>query len=99
VGFEGDQTFGPATVEFVGSFPAMLGIIGPSTLTLGPDTLVRGRTGQIGTPLFTITGTQRLVNNGTIIADVAGGTITVNPDEFVNNGTATSANGGQLVLP
>ncbi|MGV3771781.1 MAG: Ig-like domain-containing protein [Verrucomicrobiales bacterium] len=99
LGFAGTQTFGPATVEFVGVNSGVLGIAGVTTLTLNNDVLIHGRTGAIGQPVFEATGIQTLVNQGTISADVPGGTLTVNPDVFINNGTATFSNGGKLVLP
>ena len=39
-----------------------------------------------------------LTNQGTITADVSGGTITIRAAPFTNSGTAGEANGGHLVI-
>ena len=70
---------------------------GNGTTTFAAGSTVRGHTGLIGGQL-NIGGTQTLVNNGTISADVAGGTITINESAVTNNGTLSALNGGTLVL-
>ena len=39
-----------------------------------------------------------MINQGTIIADVAGGTISIRGKPFTNNGTITELNGGKVVV-
>lgn len=39
-----------------------------------------------------------MVNLGTIVADVAGGTIFICGKPFTNNGTITELNGGKVVV-
>lgn len=40
-----------------------------------------------------------LVNEGTILADVAARTLTIRASPFVNDGSVSEANGGKVVLP
>ena len=67
------------------------------TLTIGSGQTVRGE-GRVGQNAIAIT------NNGTIAADVAGGTLLVDPRdisggrEFDNNGRLRAIGGGELVL-
>ena len=70
---------------------------GTGTTTFATGTTVRGENGTIGGAVF-VGGTQALVNNGTISADVAGGTITISTHPVTNNGTMSALNGGTLVL-
>ena len=59
---------------------------------------MRGNTGYIGQQNF-IGGAAALVNQGTIVADVGGGTITVNVNGTTfNQGTMKATNGGTLLL-
>ncbi|HEY0776769.1 MAG TPA: choice-of-anchor D domain-containing protein [Gemmatirosa sp.] len=67
------------------------------TLTIGPNVTIRGQNGTIGGQNFE-GGANALVNNGTISADVAGGTITIVNAPVTNNGTLQAQNGGTLVL-
>jgi hypothetical protein len=55
---------------------------------------VRGR-GVISSDLQ-FAGAGTLINQGTIAADLAGQTLTVNPDSFTNQGTARASNGATL---
>ena len=70
---------------------------GTGTTTFAAGTTVRGQNGTIGDAVF-VGGTQALVNNGTISADVAGGTITIRTAPVTNSGTMSALNGGTLVL-
>ncbi|MCC6231074.1 MAG: hypothetical protein IT580_00415, partial [Verrucomicrobiales bacterium] len=96
IGFEGSQTFG-GEVLFEGD-SGFVSIDGTTTLTLATTALVHGKTGRIGQAIFT-GGTSTLLNQGTIRADVSGGTLTVNPNAFTNSGTLQQINGGTLVAP
>ena len=69
-------------------------------LTLGSGITVRGNTGVIGNQSF-VGGAATLINNGTIQADTAGGTITLQINGgggVTNNGTLAALNGGTLLL-
>ena len=96
IGFEGNQTFA-GEIVFEGD-SGFLSIDGNTTLTLGLNALVHGKSGRIGQAIF-LGGTSVLVNQGTIRADVAGGLLTVNPTTFTNTGTLDQTNGGRLVAP
>jgi hypothetical protein len=78
---------------------ARLSIEGNGVTTLGSGLTVRGQ-GNIGTPLFS-GGTNTLTNNGLILADVNGGTLTIsapaNSGSLVGTGTL-QANGGTLAI-
>ncbi|MBL9128043.1 MAG: hypothetical protein JNL97_10370, partial [Verrucomicrobiales bacterium] len=96
IGFDGVQTFG-GEIVFEGD-SGFVSLDGNATLTLAPTARIRGKSGRIGQAIFN-GGTSTLINQGTIRADVAGGTLTVNPDTFTNTGTLEQANGGRLVAP
>src|SRR5688500_2484437 len=68
-----------------------------STLTIAPGAAGRGR-GRITSNLFTGGSTTRVVNNGTIAADITGGTFKVEPTIFVNNGALEATNGATLTV-
>ncbi len=69
------------TVLFGGSGSNALYAGNGDTLTIGAGITVRGGSGTIGG------GNNTIVNMGTIAADTGGGTITINPDAFTNQGT------------
>ena len=72
---------------------------GNSTLTIASGILVHGASGSIGQNSTFADGKQSIVNNGRIIADVAGGTIYLSPNGGTTNaGTLGATNGGTLVL-
>ena len=65
------------------------------TLTIGSGISIRGKNGQI----INRTSGGTIVNQGTISADVAGGTVSIGgTGTFVNQGTVSVANGGTLSL-
>ncbi len=67
-------------------------------LNIGSGITIRGQNGELHMPGSLASGTA-LVNNGTIQADVSGGTITVDPTgAFTNNGTVIAKNSGTLVI-
>jgi|JI10StandDraft_1071094.scaffolds.fasta_scaffold01355_3 hypothetical protein len=70
---------------------------GTGTTTVGSNITIRGENGTIGNQI-NIGGTQTLVNNGRISADVAGGTITITDSAVTNNGILEAKNGGTLLL-
>jgi hypothetical protein len=63
------------------------------TLTLGSNALVHGTFGTLGDG-----NGDTLINQGTINADVSGGTLTIDSAKFTNNGTLQAANGGELYI-
>jgi len=65
-------------------------------LTLGTNGVVRGR-GNVGNQVF-LSGTNGLINNGRITADIAGGSIVLSATNLTNNGTLSAANGGTMSL-
>lgn len=67
------------------------------TTTIGSDFVIRGENGTIGNQAL-IGGTQTLVNNGRISADVSGGQIVIADSEVTNNSLLEAQNGGQLTL-
>jgi hypothetical protein len=98
--FEGDGGLsgnGTIVLGSVGSTNNRIYFDGNGTTTFAAGTTVRGHTGTIGSQI-NIGGTQTLVNNGTVSADVAGGTITIVESAVTNNGTLSALNGGTLVL-
>ncbi|MBI3415185.1 MAG: Ig-like domain-containing protein [Verrucomicrobia bacterium] len=95
--FSGDQTFHTGQVIFAGT-PGVLGIEPGTTLTLGPAMVVRGKSGNIGQGVISGFGMRKLINQGVILADVAGGTFTMVPSEFENAGTLECKNGGVVAL-
>ena len=98
--FEGTSTLaGTGSIVFgsVGGTNNRLYLDGNGTTTFAAGTTVRGHSGSIGGQI-NIGGTQVLVNNGTISADVAGGTISISESAVTNNGTLSALNGGTLVL-
>ncbi|HEX3151280.1 MAG TPA: LamG-like jellyroll fold domain-containing protein [Gemmataceae bacterium] len=95
--FDGTQSLtGTGTVVFGNSYYNFLqaGPSAGSSLTIGPNILIRGHTGGIGyhtgwggaTPVT-------VVNQGTIQADMGGGTITPNGTNWSNSGTIRAAGG------
>ncbi len=75
-----------------------IGIDNNGVLTVGPNVLIHGKNGTIGQAI-NIGGAATLINNGTIAADVAGGTISLVPAAGVsNNGVLSAINGGTLLL-
>ena len=78
---------------------ARLSVEGAGVTTLGSGITVRGQ-GNIGTALFSA-GNNTLTNNGLILADVHGGTLTIgqpaNSGSLAGTGTL-QANGGTLAI-
>ncbi|MBL8314558.1 MAG: S-layer family protein [Rubrivivax sp.] len=98
--FGGDQTLGGNATLVLGNTGGSnrIGLEGDTVLTLGANTLVRGENGTIGVAYLS-GGTQKLINNGRISADVAGGSISLQPSQgTTNNGIIEAKNGGTLVL-
>ena len=70
-----------------------------TALTIGPGVTVRGQSGTVGySPVWGGPSNVAVVNQGTIQADVAGGTITVGGTSLTNIGVLQARNGGTLDL-
>ncbi len=84
-----------AGTSFIENDSTLTGAAG--TLTLGPAVTVRGKNGSV----YSNVSTGSLVNQGTISADTAGGTISLGNagSTFTDQGTITASNGGTIVLP
>ncbi len=97
--FEGSGTVsGTGSIVFGATGPGnRLDLDGNGTTSLGAGITVHGHNGTIGQQL-NLGGTQTLVNDGIIAADVAGGTITLTESAVTNNGVLRAINGGTLVL-
>ena len=98
------QTFGGnGTISFEGTAgsPRFLTIEATGTLTLASGFTVEGGYASIGDYFENGNGTKILVNNGTIISNVAGQVLTIAPvggESFTNAGTMEAVNGGILTL-
>jgi hypothetical protein len=99
-GFEGSQTLGgTGTVSFEAGPSTNPSVFEPlsatgMTVTLGPDVTLRGGRARLGASNLPLT----LVNQGKILANVAGASISVMEGNgtFTNNGTLEATNGGTL---
>ena len=98
IGFLGTQTLsGNGTVIFGNQnayYNALYPVYGGTTLTLGPAIEVHGQNGTIGYGSWW-GGPQNTtnLNLGIIAADVAGGSISVNAQPFINNGLLNASAG------
>jgi hypothetical protein len=93
--FNNTETLGgTGSVVFAsgGSTAEQLRVAAGATLTIGAAFTIHGGSGTIGTSTGTV------VNNGTIAADLAGTSITVNPTSFTNAGTLKATGGGNLFI-
>ena len=98
--FQGSQTLtGSGSVVFDSNTSNRLNVDGAgSVLTIGASSTLRGHSGIIGNQYWDTGGGQSITNNGTVSADVAGGTLVLAGGAFTNNATASAANGGTLRL-
>ena len=100
--FVGSQTLGgTGTVVFgqYASYNALSVTTAGTTLTIGSEITVRGQNGYVGyVPGIGVTTNVAVINQGTIKADVSGGTITVNGTGDQNNGSLSAINGATLSL-
>ena len=99
ISFAGSQTLsGNGTVVFGnygGFYNALWLVNGGTTLTIGSGILVRGQNGTIGDLApFGGPANVAVINQGTISADVSGGTIYVVAQPFTNLGVVQSPAGG-----
>ncbi len=100
--FAGTQTLsGTGTVVFGQSiYNTLLVSEAATTLTIGPVITVRGQTGTIGynSGLTSTPTNVSVVNQGTIQADVAAGTITIDGTGDQNEGELNALNGTTLSI-
>ncbi|MGD1278498.1 MAG: PEP-CTERM sorting domain-containing protein [Tepidisphaeraceae bacterium] len=78
---------------FANIYPSGPNSTGPQTLTLGPNTTVHG-----GIQFYSYNGSDALINNGTINADNSQYGLTINLNNFTNNGLVEATNGGSLYI-
>ena len=109
VGFLGTQTFNNGTINLgsaaqtANSYVSLDGGAdgignGEGTLTLGANAVVQGA-GNLGSGIFVGAGTNNLVNNGKISANLSGLALTINNSgTLTNNGTLEARDGGILSL-
>ena len=97
VDFEGTQTLdGTGTVVFSGPSSGNSLGLSSGTLTIGSGITVEGQSGYVGySPSFR--GSPALINQGTIEADVSGGTISLE-STWSSSGILSVANGGTISL-
>jgi hypothetical protein len=83
-------------LQFLSQLPA-INVDGTTQLTIGSGITVRGNYGLIG-GAYSTAGTDTIVNQGTISADVAQGTLTVQSQVFTNQATVQAKSGGSVAL-
>ena len=100
VSFAGTQTLsGNGTVVFGtlyygNNYNALLLANAGTTLTIGPGITIRGQNGTIGySSAWGGPQNVSVINQGTISCDVSGGTIGIDAQPFVNQGTVTNTLG------
>jgi hypothetical protein len=96
--FDGAQTLGGTGTVVFGTSPSNILHAGPtagSHLTIGPNVLVRGAAGTVGFS-DAFPGSPDVTVQGTIQADVAGGTITLDGINWTNAGTVRAQDGGTV---
>ena len=100
--FTGSQALGgTGTVVFgQSSFNTLLVSEAGTTLTIGPGITVRGQNGTIGynNDLINTSTNVSVVNQGTIQADVASGTITIDGTGSANDGELSALDGTTLLI-
>ncbi len=89
--FQGTQTLGGTGEVLLGASGSNSVKSSSGTLTIGPDILIHGRSGQV-------LGYPGLVNEGRISADVADGTIVLGGTGWSNLGIVEAVGGGSLRL-
>ncbi|MEO7319819.1 MAG: hypothetical protein ABIZ56_12590 [Chthoniobacteraceae bacterium] len=97
--YEQTSTLSGATINMDGIGAAnYLNIEGTHTLTVGPTGKIRGQ-GSVGNQFF-VGGTNALINQGLISADLDAGTLTLTSGggSFTNEGTVEAINGATLSI-
>jgi hypothetical protein len=98
LGFEGANVItGPKVIHF-NAINASISAEGvEASLTLGADVNVRGR-GFLKDGVFLVSSNTTLRNQGRITADTSGQNLTIETDNFHNEGIAEAVNNGTLVI-
>ncbi len=103
VGFWGSQTLGGSGSVVFGNQSAYYNAIylslGQSVLTVGPGITLRGQNGSVGMGGATYwggPGTVSVVNQGSFMADTAGGAISVTGQSLTNEGNLLAFQGATL---
>ncbi|MBI3369918.1 MAG: S-layer family protein, partial [Burkholderiales bacterium] len=98
--FQGTQAIGGTGTIVLGDTGVSnraLSMEGDTVLTVGPGVAVRGQNGTVG-QAYIAGGTQVLVNNGSILADVLGGLVDLSAGTTNNASLLGAAGGGTLRL-
>jgi len=105
IGFAGNQVLGGNGTVVFGSqadtrFNALRVADSGTTLVIGSGITVRGQNGTVGSSRDVYGGSSdvSVVNQGTILADVGGGTIVIAGGTFNNAGVLEAKNGGMIQL-
>ncbi len=94
--FDNTQVVSSGTFLFTGTGTVRgLYVEGGTTLTLGAGVTVRGGNGTLYNGYF-VGGTSTLVNQGTILADSVGQSVTINTTNVVNAGIVSATSGATL---
>lgn len=94
----GDNQFsGTGNIVFGGTGTNNFYLDGNGTTILGADIVVSGENADIGGQAL-VGGTQTLVVDGRISANVSGGQLQIRESNVINNGILEAQNGGQLTL-
>ena len=97
--FEGTQTIGGNGAVNFGATASTIQLNGAGTTTIGANVAIQRQNGNIGGGQTFIGGANTLVNNGTIAANVSGGTINLTGTGgagVTNNNTMEARNGATL---
>ena len=92
----GNVVFGASGSNFFGTAKDY-GDTTAYTLTIGPGITIHGGSGTIGESGYYYRNAM-ILNQGEIVADGSGGTITINPNGFDNKGTLGASSSGTLNL-
>jgi hypothetical protein len=101
VSLDGTQTIGGnAIIDLEGNQnnPARLDVEGTSVVTFAPSVSILAGEGLIGSATFVV-GPSTIVNQGTITQDVAGRTLSIVGESFVNEGDVVAAVGTLAIAP
>ena len=98
LGGNGTVIFGNHGNAYDGCMNTLALVDGGTTLTIGPGITIQGGLGAIGYDSCVGPGNVSVINQGTISADVPGGTIYLNAQPFNNQGVIGATNGGTLLV-
>lgn len=95
----GNQTLtgANAVVAFEGAGQHFFTAESGAAVTIGPSVTVRGQDAQISSGIF-LGGSGTIINQGTILSNINGSTVTINPSTFLNAGIVSVASSARLTL-